>query len=143
MGSDKIAKRTLVLLDSNALLQLYKGVHLFEDIESALESSPEYICPDAILNELEKLSVGKGEIMRAAKLALEIAREKCKTIVTGEESGDRALIKLAAYLSEKGERVLVATSDRELRRKLSILGIKTAYYRESQHRFEVEAKDVL
>lgn len=143
MGIDKVTNKILILLDTNTLIQLYEGGNLFEDIEGSLDVSPIYICPDAVLAELEKFSLKTDELGRASRLALNIAKNKCKIMNTGEISGDRALIKLAYELTKKGERVMVATSDRELRKRLSQMGIRTIYYRKTQHRFEVETKDVL
>ncbi|MEM3279393.1 MAG: hypothetical protein QW039_00880 [Fervidicoccaceae archaeon] len=143
MGNDKINTKLFVILDSNALLQIYRGVSIFDQIEETLDISPVYICPDAVLNELKKISEKEGEISRAAKLAIEYANNACVPYITGEKSGDRAILKASIELSSEGKTVIVSTSDRKLRSRLRSMGIKTAYYRETQHRFEVEARDVL
>jgi len=143
MGADKVAGRIAVLLDANSLILMLMGKQLFEDIERILESIPEYICPDAVVNELRSISERGGDVGRAAKSALEVVGKKCIVLETGEKSGDRAIIELAEELTRGGRKVIVATSDRELRRRLSSLGVKTVYYRESQHRFEAEVRDVL
>ena len=143
MGTDKVAGKVYAVLDSNALLQIYRGVGLFEQIEESLDVKPIYVCPDAVLKELEDIESRGGELSRAARLALEVATGICSELKTGEKSGDNSVIKAALELQEEGCKVLVVTSDRELRKRLRTLGIKTVYYRESQHRFEVEVKDVL
>jgi rRNA-processing protein FCF1 len=136
MGTDKVAGKVYAVLDSNALLQIYRGVGLFEQIEESLDVKPIYVCPEDIESR-------GGELSRAARLALEVATGICSELKTGEKSGDNSVIKAALELQEEGSKVLVVTSDRELRKRLRTLGIKTVYYRESQHRFEVEVKDVL
>jgi len=115
-----------------------EGKRVIESIEEKLAIKFQIICPPSVIRELDKMSRSKGEISRKAKLALKIVEGKC---IEGEEftgQADRDVIFNALELKDKGNLVIVATSDRELRKKIRETGIPTAYYREKQDRVELD-----
>jgi len=72
-----------------------------------------------------------GDNSRGAKLALKLIEEKCTIIDLDEVRGlntDESILKAAIKLE-----AVVATNDRELRKKLRSKGIPTIFLREYSH----------
>lgn len=132
----------VVLMDTNFLMMpFYKRVNPFESIEDLLKLKPKYIMLSSTLNELKRIS-SKGTISKdrkAARFGLELAR-KCKveviedTALPGCTTDDKIIEYAKRVLSEGKIKLIVATNDRELKRRLRTLGVPVIIYRERDHR---------
>ncbi len=129
----------IVLLDTNALMMISEGVNVISDLEEELATKPVYVCLESIVKELERIAESSGvKESKKARLALEVVNEKCIIVKSDFETADRDLISKALEFKSKGYRVIVATNDREIRRKLREAGVTVAFYRESKNKFTVE-----
>ena len=136
--------RTIIIIDTNFLIMMAKGLITPSMISEAIDLSYEMISPEAVRKELLELAE-KGmriSLRRYARRALELA-EKMKIKFVDDEYGnmkaDDAIQALALDLKPLRKYVFVATSDRELRRRLRTIGVPSIYYRESERRLELEA----
>ena len=137
MGCRSRLGRPTVVLDTNMLMLLHQGVDVIGALEEALNTKPRYVVPDLVVEELERIAErGSPKERRAARFAMSVIERLGLDVVRVErrpgESVDDAL---ARYAKEHG--YIVATSDRELRRKLRRMGVLDAYYRESENRVEL------
>ena len=137
-------KRVKVLLDTNTILYILEGIIAPSHIMEALEAAYELVLPKTVVEELERLasSAPRASIRRRARRALSLLQQGVLdvTILEYEYDGpvDDSLVELALELKAQGERVIVATSDKELRAKLRRRGIPSLYYRESSGLLEAE-----
>lgn len=126
-----------VALDTNMLLLIGEGVQVFSQIEEALEARPVYVVITPVIEELHKLaSSGPPLLSKRARFALEIARNHCVIIdypLVEGESVDDCLVRFAIE-----HNAIVATNDKELRRKLRERGLPEIYLREESMRLEFE-----
>ncbi len=139
-----LRKRVILLADSNFLMYLAEGLITPTHIIEALEAPYEIVVPSFVLEELERISESapQAKTRRTARRALELLREgriPHRPLEAPQRgSVDDSLIHLAVELRRRGERVIVATSDRGLRRRLRKTGVPSLYYRESSSGLEVE-----
>jgi rRNA-processing protein FCF1 len=133
-------RKRLVILDSNMLIYIVSGLVTVEEIvEAAGGPGAELLTTSSVIEELRRLSEGRGLTARRARAALELVeRLGVKVVETPERDADDSLEALAARERFGGSEVYVATSDRELRRRLRMRGIPTIYYRESRGGAEAE-----
>ncbi|MCX8195798.1 MAG: hypothetical protein N3F67_01780 [Acidilobaceae archaeon] len=125
-------RAVILLFDANMLILLSSGAFPFSRLDEAVESSYVAVVPSSVVEELRRLAE-RGS--RASKRALEFA--SAFKVVETAGNADDALVELALGL--KGRcRVIVATSDADLRRRLRSLGIPTLYYRESRRDVELD-----
>jgi rRNA-processing protein FCF1 len=112
-----------VILDTSFLMDVAKfGIEL--DELRALAGPGELVIPEPVIVELKRIASSRGRAGRAAAIALRlIEHEKLKILKTSERDADEAILKLA------GKPVMVATDDREMRKLLKRLGVKTIYLR--------------
>ncbi|ADV65632.1 PIN domain-containing protein [Desulfurococcus mucosus] len=126
-----------VLLDTNMLLLMAEGIPLMDQIEEKLLAKPRYIVITPVLNELAKLaSTGKPSVSRRARLALEIISRFCEVVEYQLKPGEKVDDAIVRYALEN--EAIVATSDRELRRRLREHGLPEIYLREESWRIDVE-----
>jgi hypothetical protein len=117
-----------VLLDTSFLIDLVRFRVGMDEIPALLQEPHKIFSLSATLNELRKIARKGGTDSNLARLALEIVKlKKVKTIWVKEKNADRALLSLA------DKNTIVATDDRELRKRLKSLGIKTIYVRAKKH----------
>ncbi len=129
-------RKPRIVLDTNMLLLIADGINIFEQIEEQLLARPEYIVLKPVMKELEKLATrGKPLLRRKAKLALEIAKKYCRIIDVEEKPGERVDDIILRYAIENN--TIVATNDKELRKKLRRNGIPEIYLREESMRIEI------
>ncbi len=129
-------KRPCIVLDTNMLMTIARGINVFEQIEDIIDTKPDYIVLTPIIKELEKLAkTNKPSISKPARLALEIARMYCKVI--NIEIKNMSTDDLILYYA-KENKCGVATNDRELRKKLRKEGIPEIYLREEKMMVNVE-----
>ncbi|MEB2836694.1 MAG: hypothetical protein GSR80_000644 [Desulfurococcales archaeon] len=134
-------KGVVVILDSNTLMMMAGGLVAPSTIAEALEASYILVAPTAVKAELERLAAGhpRTATRRLAGTALRLAGSLgVRWLEALSNDADDAIEELARALRGEGCRVIVATSDRALRRRLRRLGIPTLYYRESEGRLEAE-----
>ena len=126
-----------VLLDTNILMLIGRGIDIFTQIEELLDTKPEYYVIEPVVRELEKIVAHGGvKERKAAKLALELVKKKCRVIevlLSPDKSVDDLLLEIAL---RKG--FIVATNDRELRRRLREAGIPEIYFREEKQLLEAQ-----
>jgi len=126
-----------VLLDTNILMLIGRGIDIFTQIEELLDTKPEYYVIEPVVKELEKIIAHGGvKERKAAKLALELVKKKCRIIeisLSPDKSVDDLLLEIALR-----EGFIVATNDRELRRRLREAGILEIYFREEKQLLEAQ-----
>jgi len=126
-----------ILLDTNILMLIGRGIDIFTQIEELLDTKPEYYVIEPVVKELEKIiAYGGVKERKAAKLALELVKKKCRVIevsLSPDKSVDDLLLEIAL---RKG--FIVATNDRELRRRLREAGIPEIYFREEKQLLEAQ-----
>ena len=104
-----------ILVDTNFLLIPFQfKVDIFKEIDRIIDEKYEICVVDKTLEELEKLIKGnKEKDKKAAKLAKQlIKKNKVKIINTQGKNVDEIIIKI------KDKDTIVATQDKELRKKL-------------------------
>lgn len=109
----------IIIPDTNILMAIGQfKIDIFSEIERAADFNYEIKVLDKTLGELEKIKEkGKGKDKAAAKLALAIIKKKkIKKIKTKEGTVDDILVELA------GEGALVATQDKELKKRIKEAG---------------------
>mgnify|MGYP000268171827 FL=1 len=126
-----------VLLDTNILMLIGRGIDIFTQIEELLDTKPEYYVIEPVVKELEKIFAHGGvKERKAAKLALELVKKRCRVIeisLSPDKSADDLLLEIALR-----EGFIVATNDRELRRRLREAGIPEIYFREEKQLLEAQ-----
>ena len=142
MEADRLGgcKRIVLILDTNMAIYMAQGLFSADSILDALGFPYLILVTPPVLEELRRIaSSGRPSEARRASRALEVL-EREGYIEAGEagERADDSIVSLAVKLKSSGCRVVVATSDRELRRRLRSLGVPTLYYRESRGSVEVE-----
>ncbi len=120
--------RPRVVLDTNMCLVPFQfGVDVFEEIERILPGA-EVCVPRKVVEELERLEARGGKTGKMARLALKLLRMRGVKVIDVEAGGtDTTLVLLA----EKG--YIVATNDRELKRRVWKVGGKVLALRERSH----------
>lgn len=142
MGPRKVA----VLIDSNTLILMAKGVIAPSMIEEAVQAPANLATTSAVVREIERLAeLHKGRALgRQARTALSLLdRLQIAIIESSMKDADDSLEEAARMLRTSGDRVYVATSDRALRRRLRLAGIPTVYLRSSEGRLEADWVDAL
>ena len=117
-----------VILDTNMLLVPYQfGVDILEEIQRILPGVKVYTVPQ-VLKEVEKLErYGKLHEKLAAKIAKELLKGVEILKVNKSAPTDSILLELAK------EGFVIATNDRELRKKIQKVGGYSLYLREKNH----------
>ncbi|WP_222916838.1 DUF188 domain-containing protein [Natrinema sp. SYSU A 869] len=106
-----MSTRTRVALDTSALMMPVElDVRLFEELERLLDSFEPTI-PQAVLEELRRLSEKGGQEGMAATVGHDLATERCLVVDTEASYADDALVELA----REGAVDYVVTNDRPLR----------------------------
>ncbi len=134
LGRGKGLAAVTVVLDSSFLIQLAAGLVAPSMLARAVGARMALAVPKAVMDELSRLAAGhpRPRTRRLAARALELAGRLGATVTDDEGEADDAVEALALRLKLEGRPVAVATSDRELRRRLRLHGIPTIYYRESE-----------
>jgi rRNA-processing protein FCF1 len=125
-----------VLFDTNFLMSVFeKPVNAVERVEELLETKVRPIILRSQLRELEKIasSEKRHKAARIARAVLEYVKKRGFEVVDDEgEVVDDAIVEA----SKRGG-YIVATNDRELRRRLRESGVSVVYMR-SDGKFELE-----
>jgi uncharacterized protein len=122
----------LILLDTNFFLAPFQtGVDIFSELDRIVNEPFRIITISPVIGELERLSkTAKGEDRSSAKLALELA--KGVDIIDYPGLGDEAIIDFA-----RKNKVIVATNDSALRKRLKAAKIRTIFVR-NRSKLEIE-----
>jgi rRNA-processing protein FCF1 len=124
-----------VVLDSNFLiLPLTLRLDIFSEIERLLPGRVEFLVVSSVRKELEKLSSKKTEIGRRATFALELL-DRC--IYVNLDLEQRTTVDEALVDFARKKKVIVATSDMPLRKKLRDINVPVIYVRDYS-RLELE-----
>jgi len=106
-----MSDRTRVALDTSALMMPVElDVRLFDELERLLDAYEPTI-PQAVLEELRRLSEKGGQEGTAANVGHDLATERCLAVDTDASYADDALVELA----REGVVDYVVTNDRPLR----------------------------
>ena len=124
-----------VVLDTNFIILLSEYPYLIDELNEVVPFRSVCVLLTAVLEELEAVSKRLGEVRRRmlGKI-LEVLRGRCVVVDAGRSRVvDEAIIDYA-----RGHRAVVATNDRELRRRLREMGIPNVFFREESRRLEYE-----
>jgi len=114
-----------IILDTNFLTIPYQfNIDIFEEIDRVVEDEYELTTLDCVMEELKKLEKSRGKDAVAAKVALALIKERnVRIIKTGEKNVDIKVYRMA------DKNTIVATNDRDLRRRLKNKNVKVLYLR--------------
>ena len=130
------AEKTCVLLDSNFILvPLTLGIDIFQEIPRLMSRPIELVLLDAVRRELEELARSSGpKLRRQISSSLQSAESGCRVVGASSvgKSVDDLLVRVALE-----NHCLVATNDRDLKRKLRRLGVPVIFVRQSS-RLEID-----
>ena len=125
-----------VLFDTNLLMAIFeRPVNVVERVEELLEAKVRPIILRSQLQELERIASSdrRQKASRIARAVLEYVKRKGFEVVEdGKGAVDDVIVK-----ASKREGYVVATNDRELRRRLREGGISVVYMK-SDGKFELE-----
>lgn len=124
-----------VVLDTNFIILLSEYPYLIDELNEVVPFRSVCVLLTAVLEELEAVSKRLGEVRRRmlGKI-LDVLRGRCVVVDAGRSRVvDEAIID---YAREHG--AVVATNDRELRRRLREMGIPNVFFREESRRLEYE-----
>ncbi len=132
MGIREGVGRVTLILDTNFLMYLVDGSIPLSWLYDALPYSLELAIVGSTIVELERLASSAPRLKdrRKARQALEFIN-KLRINVLDAPTGnvDDDIVVVASSLRASGKRVVVATGDRELRRRLRSHGVPTLYPR--------------
>jgi len=133
-----------VVVDTNFLLTMAQGVIAPSSLNDAINASYELVTTDAVVKELEAISKGEDLLAREAGFALKLLeRLGVQVLRVKAGSADESILTLAKELVQNGDRVVVATNDKNLRRSVRRLGVPTLYLREEGLRLEIDWNPLL
>ena len=133
-----------VVVDTNFLLMMAQGVIAPSSLNDAINASYELVTTDAVVKELETMSKREGLLAREAGFALKLLeRLGVQVLRVKADSADESILTLARELVQSGDRVVVATNDKNLRRSVRRLGVPTLYLREEGLRLEIDWNPLL
>jgi len=133
-----------VVVDTNFLLMMAQGVIAPSSLNDAINASYELVTTDAVVKELETMSKREDLLAREAGFALKLLeRLGVQVLRVKAGSADESILTLAKELVQNGDRVVVATNDKNLRRSVRRLGVPTLYLREEGLRLEIDWNPLL
>ena len=115
-----------VVVDTNALMMPVElDVRLFDELDrllggtSAADAGFEIVVPQAVIEELRRLSETGGEQGMAANVGHDLATDRCVPVATDEPYADDAVVELAV----EGTAEYVVTNDQPLRDRVLDAGV--------------------
>jgi Uncharacterized proteins of PilT N-term./Vapc superfamily len=133
-----------VVVDTNFLLTMAQGVIAPSSLNDAINASYELVTTDTVVKELETMSKREDLLAREAGFALKLLeRLGVQVLRVKADSADESVLTLAKELVQSGDRVVVATNDKNLRRSVRRLGVPTLYLREEGLRLEIDWNPLL
>ena len=143
MGHGGSVGSVKVILDTNFLILLAKGVISIADLSDVVSFKYELLTTSAVVGELEEMATKGDMLSRHARRALGMLRSLGVEVIDNGLSGDESIEQLAATLKAQGQVVIVATNDVELRKRLRRLGIPTVFLREQSMRLQLDWEPLL
>jgi len=114
-----------IILDTNFLIDV---IRFRIDLDATdLIGAHQLIILSSVERELIDISRKTSNASIYAKTALKLIKELDIKILKSKENPDNAMVKLA------DDKTLIATNDRELRKRLKALGRKTIYLKSKKH----------
>ena len=111
-----------VLLDTNFLLLPHTHkIDIFSDIKILVPQKHRLFTLSCVVDELEGIGAGAGGDATAAKVAQALIGDRGVEVVEAAGVCDDALVEYAT----SNEGTIVATNDRELKKRLKDAGVKT------------------
>lgn len=131
MGTNNLDSVLKIVLDTNFLMTPFNlGIDVVSELDRIINQKYEIIILKGTIEELKGLSKNPSlKVRKAARLALELAQRYTVVDLVPENGNMDALI---VKLSKK-EGYIVATNDKNLRRKLKSEGVPTIYVRQKSH----------
>ena len=120
---DPLAPAPAVVLDTNAILMPFTEGRRLEELLDDLLGEYTLHVPTSVVNELNHLSQNKGDLGRAAKMALKYA-ERAKSEPTGR-MGDDGILEVSRRLG-----AIVVTNDKKLQIECQKSGLRVLMARE-------------
>jgi len=135
IGEDKKDGYVKVVLDTNLLLAIYQfRIDIFQELNRIMDQKYTVCIIDKTVQELEKLINKSGlSDRRAAKFALSVIKKKDLKIIRTEDSAigkDESVDDLLVKLEDD---CIVATQDKNLKKRLKEAGIKVITIRQKKH----------
>lgn len=122
------SKRKVIAMDTNFLTAILQfRVDVFSEIKSEFGSNIKFVVPAQVNSELERISEKGGKIAMAVKIAKEAMRKnKVGEVEVSARNADSALAKIAQ------DGAVVATNDRNLKKRIKALGGTVIYLRQKK-----------
>ena len=121
-----------ILFDTNFLMiPLRFGVDVFEEAERVLNNLPEYYVTGSVLREIELLKQGASPSFAKELSFAEKIAERCSVLdveAREKETVDESILRTAVE-----KRLIVGTTDAELRRRLREAGVKVLILRQRRY----------
>ncbi|MBX0322652.1 DUF188 domain-containing protein [Halomicroarcula sp. F13] len=113
----------MIVLDTNALMMPVEcNVRVFEELDRVLsgvvDAGRDYVVPEAVRDELEKLADGAGAEATAAAVGRDLL-ERCSVVDTEADYADDAVLELAT----RPDATHAVTNDKPLKRRLLDAGV--------------------
>ena len=139
-------KDIIILFDTNfLLLPMHHRVNLLENIEELFCIKPKYCILRTTIEELNKIYRDGGhKDKKMVMLALEIIRNTPIEIINdrdikGKELDDKIVNFIIKKIKNKS-RIIVATNDRELKKRLRKMGVSVLIFREKDYRLWLDGE---
>ncbi len=118
-----------IILDTNMLLVPTQfNVNIFEEIEKIVEGQYQLIVLDSIIKELEKIAGTQKKDSSAAKVALQLIKNRnIRVIKAHEKSTDKSIIEMV------DDDTIVATNDKALKERLKKRNVKIIYLKSKKY----------
>lgn len=137
---DEMRKRKaefLLLIDTNMMLDMMRGVPVREPLEEELGARIIPVTTKTVLEELERLARNSNSLKILLNTRLrEILSDILVLDSVDRVSADRDIEALASRLKNEGVGVVVATNDKRLRKRLRDRGIDVAFFRWAHKRVQ-------
>jgi len=121
-----------ILFDTNFLMiPIRFGVDIFEEAERTLNNLPEYYVTRSVLREIELLKQGASPSFAKELSFAEKIAERCSVLdveAREKETVDESILRTAVE-----KRLIVGTTDAELRRRLREAGVKVLILRQRRY----------
>lgn len=130
-----LRKKTKIILDTNFLfIPGELGIDIFTEINRIITEPYELCVMDSTIKEIEKLilTTGKQKQGLNAKLGLILIKQKNLKTINGS-SKNYADSSILEYAAKNPEKTIVATQDKDLKRNLKKIPIRTITLRQKKY----------
>lgn len=131
---ESLENNVILVLDTNIVIwiieQAGEPLSTLLDEISEIVGKPVIVCPSSVIDELKRLALRHLRIRKLLNTLGSRYFPPCIIVETSAGgSADRDLQEISLELARQGKKVIVATNDVELRRRLRRMGIHVAYVR--------------